>query len=571
MTRLAAIYSRVSSERQKEERTVASQTAALKEHAVSLGLGVPDEWVFEDEGYSGATLLRPGLERLRDLAAQGQVEIVLCYSPDRLARKYAYQALLFEEFTRVGTEVQFIKGPKAKTPEDELLLQFQGMIAEYERAQIAERTRRGKAHRARSGIVNVLSTAPYGYRYIAKTEMTLASYEIVAHEADVVRRMFCRYVEEQLSIGALTRWLTQERVPTATGKTRWDRSTIWGMLRNPAYCGRAGFCKTMRAEDRPMITRRVRLRGDGIPRRPARRERPREEWIEIPVPAVVSEEVFDLAARRLRDNKRFAARRTKVPSLLQGLLVCQSCGYGYYRTSTKTSARKLYYYRCLGSDDYRYEQGRVCRSLPIRQDYLDALVWTHVVRLLSDPRLIRQELDRRLDELRSAAPATAHKSRMNLELKRTTAAISRLVEAYQEALLDLEELRRRVPELRKRQSHLRTQLAASDAELRSHETYLKLAENMGSFLSRLRSSIDNSSVLERQRILRLVVKEVLVGPRRVVIQHSIPPSSSGSDPDSGTGYLLCGRSRESAAGKPLPALRIRSVDAAELPDDRVGG
>ena len=89
MTRLAAIYSRVSSERQKEERTVASQTAALKEHAVSLGLGVPDEWVFEDEGYSGATLLRPGLERLRDLAAQGQVEIVLCYSPDRGSSTYS--------------------------------------------------------------------------------------------------------------------------------------------------------------------------------------------------------------------------------------------------------------------------------------------------------------------------------------------------------------------------------------------------------------------------------------------------------------------------------------------------
>ncbi len=94
----------MSSERQKEDQTIASQTAALKEHAAASGLEVPAEWIFEDEGYSGATLVRPGLERLRDLAAQVEVEVVMCYSPDRLARKYAYQALLMEEFARVGTE-----------------------------------------------------------------------------------------------------------------------------------------------------------------------------------------------------------------------------------------------------------------------------------------------------------------------------------------------------------------------------------------------------------------------------------------------------------------------------------
>ena len=142
---------RVSSARQREEQTIGSQTSALREAAERWGLEVPAEWVFEDEGYSGATLVRPALERLRDLAAQVPVDVVLCYSPDRLARKYAYQALLIDEFVRAGTEVRFVKGPRAETPEDELLIQFQGMIAEYERAQIAERTRRGKAHRARAG------------------------------------------------------------------------------------------------------------------------------------------------------------------------------------------------------------------------------------------------------------------------------------------------------------------------------------------------------------------------------------------------------------------------------------
>lgn len=182
----AAIYARVSSDRQKEEKTIASQTAALVEHAQQTGYTIVTEWLFEDEGYSGAVLVRPGLEQLRDLAATGQIDTVLVYSPDRLSRKYAYQVLLVEEFARHGVEVIFIRSPKAQTPEEHLLLQFQGMIAEYERAQIAERTRRGKRHRAKGGSVNVLSGAPYGYRYVKKTESTDAYYEILRHEAEVV-------------------------------------------------------------------------------------------------------------------------------------------------------------------------------------------------------------------------------------------------------------------------------------------------------------------------------------------------------------------------------------------------
>ena len=163
------MYARVSSARQKKDETIASQTAALRVHAQRLGLEVPDEWVFEDEGHSGATLVRPALERLRDLVAGVGIDVVVCYSPDRLARKFAYQALLIEEFTRAGTRVEFVKGPRGDSPEDQLLVQFQGMFAEYEKAQIMERYRRGKAHRARTGSINVLSGAPFGYRYVGKS------------------------------------------------------------------------------------------------------------------------------------------------------------------------------------------------------------------------------------------------------------------------------------------------------------------------------------------------------------------------------------------------------------------
>jgi len=169
MNKPAAIYARVSSDRQKENQTIASQTAALKEYAESHGYLVPAEWVFEDDGYSGASLIRPGLEAMRDLAAQGQIEAALVYAPDRLSRKYAYQVLLGEEFARGGVSLVFLKSPSGETAEGQLLVQFQGMIAEYERAQIMERTRRGKRHRAQQGLVNVLSGAPYGYQRDRKT------------------------------------------------------------------------------------------------------------------------------------------------------------------------------------------------------------------------------------------------------------------------------------------------------------------------------------------------------------------------------------------------------------------
>jgi site-specific DNA recombinase len=167
----AAIYARVSSARQKEQATIGSQTAALHAHAEQLGLDVPAQWVFCDDGHSGATLVRPALEKLRDLVAQVPVEVVLVYSPDRLARKYAYQALLIEEFAKAGTSVVFVNGPSTDSPEDALLVQFQGMIAEYERAQIIERTRRGKTHRARQGTVNVLSGRRSATGTFARTSM----------------------------------------------------------------------------------------------------------------------------------------------------------------------------------------------------------------------------------------------------------------------------------------------------------------------------------------------------------------------------------------------------------------
>jgi len=518
----AAIYARVSSARQKKDETIGSQTAALRDHARQLGAELPEEWVFEDEGHSGATLVRPALERLRDVVAGVGVDVVLCYSPDRLARKFAYQALLIEEFARAGTRVEFIRGPRGDSPEDQLMVQFQGMFAEYEKAQLMERYRRGKAYRARSGSVNVLGGAPFGYRYLSKSTSSGAGYEIAEHEAALVAEMFRRYADDGVSIADLARWLTSENVPTRTGKSRWDRSVIWGMLRNPAYAGTAVFGKTMVVQESPGLNRRARLEGRTTPRASRTVDRPRGEWIEIPVPAIVTAETFERAARRLEDNKRFASRNSKIPSLLQGLAACSACGYGYYRTSTRTTSKKIYYYRCLGSDDYRYQGGRVCGNKPVRADYLDTVVWDHITHLLADPALIRAEISKRLQQARTADPATRQRKRLELALAKATTAITRMIEAFQEQLITIDELRSRMPDLRARETNLRGQLDALDAQLADQEAYLKLADDLEGFLTRLRASTSGASVPERQRILRLLVKDVLVGPEKITIRHRIP-------------------------------------------------
>ena|SRR5215831_6654550 len=530
MTKAAAIYARVSSDRQKETHTIASQVAALTQYAAEHDYLVPPEWLFQDEGCSGATLVRPGLEALRDLAAAGHIEAALVYSPDRLSRKYAYQVLLTEELSRCGVEVVFLKAPSGASAEDQLLVQFQGMIAEYERAQIAERSRRGKRHRAHEGSVNVLSGAPYGYRYVKKTDDAAAYYQVVESEAAVVRLVFEKYTREGRSINAIARELNEQDTPTRTGTTRWERSTVWAMLRNPAYRGRACFGKT-EIRPRQRITKPLRQRNGVCSRNSANHEKPRQEWIEIPVPALVSEETFALAQEQLLQNKHHSPRRTIEPSLLQGLLVCERCGYSLYRSSTRTTARKLYYYRCIGSDAYRHLKGPVCDHPPVRQDVLDGLVWTELLRLLEDPGLIEAELSRRLEAARNADPVKQREDQLRKERLRLAKSIDRLLAAYQEDLMSLEELRRRMPDLRKQHQTIDTELASLESAATDQTQYVRLIETLAGFRQRIQARGESLSIGDRQKILRLLVKEVLVGKQTITIRHSIRIAGRATETD----------------------------------------
>ena len=566
----AALYARVSSDQQKEEKTIASQVAALVEFARAEGFAVPDEWIFQDEGYSGSNLVRPGLERVRDLAAAGEIEAVLVLSPDRLSRKYAYQVLLMEELARHGVEIIFKNSPHSGSPEDQLLVQFQGMIAEYERAQILERSRRGKLHRARQGEVSVLSGAPYGYRYIRKTDEHAGFYEIIEAEADVVRQAYAWYTREGLSIGEVTRRLNERGVPTQKRHAQWERSTVWAMLRNPAYQGTACFGKTKPAARTRTNNRTLHQRGSLPSRNSASHEVPREQWIEIAVPALLEEQTFALAQERLAINKKLSARRTIEPAILQGLVHCRHCGYALYRTSTRSSARKIYYYRCLGSDAWRYAGKARCTERPIRQDLLESLVWSELMRLLEDPTLIKAELNRRLECARNASPIKRREETLHRELVQTNKRMERLLTAYQEELLSLDELRRRIPELRSREQRLHTELATLQTQVADQATYLRLAQTLSAFLESLRTNAQTLDVRERQRIARLLVKEVVVGHDSITIRHSIPTQlrSSGGDlglskvpgaaeivaPD--TNYLLCPWRGQSVARQLVPALRF---------------
>jgi site-specific DNA recombinase len=525
MNPLTAIYARVSSDRQKEQKTIESQTSELKEFARAHSCVVPEGWVFEDEGYSGATLARPGLERLRDLVSEGQVAAVLVHSPDRLSRRYAYQVLLLEEFARQGVEVRFLKGNAGQTPEEQLLVQFQGMIAEYERAQIAERSRRGKRHRARAGSVNVLSGAPYGYRYLKKTDGSDSCYVIDENEAPIVRQVYQWYTQEWLSLGAIARRLTGQGVPTRKGKPRWERSVVWAMLRNPAYAGRAAYGKT-EAVPRTRITRALRKKGGFSNRCSANRERPRDQWIGIAVPALVSEPTFAQAQERLAGNQRLSRKNTREPTLLQGLLVCGQCGYGLYRTSTRTSKAQAKYYRCLGSDRWRHLMETPCDCRPIRVEDLDEAVWSQVEKMLEEPALIRAELERRREESLHASPDGQRRQRLQQDLQRLSQQIDKLLDAYQEGLLGLAELRQRIPVLRKKQAAAQKEIESAQWQALADEQIRQLNQSLETFLGRLKNRARNLSIADKQKIIRLLVKEIIVAKESITVRHCLPLTSS---------------------------------------------
>src|ERR1700681_4372762 len=307
-----ALYARVSSESQARDNTIASQVAALRERIAVENFQLEPDHSYVDEGYSGSILSRPALERLRDAVGGGHIERIYVHAPDRLARRYAHQVLLIDEFRRAGAEVVFLNRPIGGTAEDDLLLQVQGVIAEYERAKILERSRRGRRHAARSGSVSALTGAPFGYRYVSRSEGGgVARFEVVEDEARIVRLIFAWIGLDRMSLREVCRRLQQIGCQTRRGSTFWYASTIRSMLDNPAYVGRATFGRDriIPAGPRPRLVRR---NSPPVPSATQRVAGPREEWIEIPVPALVDPTMFEAVRDQLEENR--SRKRDRKPS-----------------------------------------------------------------------------------------------------------------------------------------------------------------------------------------------------------------------------------------------------------------
>jgi site-specific DNA recombinase len=528
-----ALYARVSSVQQAEAHTVASQVAALRERVASDGLTVSEAMQFLDEGYSGATLVRPALERLRDVVAAGSVDRLYVHSPDRLARKYAYQVLLVDEFRRAGVAVIFLNRALGHSPEDDLLLQVQGMIAEYERAKIIERHRRGKRHAARVGAVNVLSGAPYGYRYVTKYEGGgQAHYEIMPDEARVVRQVFDWVGRDRQTIGEVCRQLTQAGEVTRTGKTVWDRSVVWGILKNPAYTGAAAFGKTRHGPLRPRL--QAQRNRPVQPRRAVSiSDVPPEEWITIPVPALVEPEVFAAVQEQLQENKRHARQsRRGALYLLQGLLQCQHCGYAFYGKRLSPSARKgkpraYAYYRCLGTDAYRFGGERICQNTQVRTDLLDVAVWQEVCTLLAHPDRLAEEYRRRLQ------PETRTKrtplSTLEGQISKLRQGVARLIDSYAEGLIDKGEFEPRVTRLRQRLARVEEQHHALADEAALQGELQLLIGRLEDFAAKLHDGLEAADWASQRDLIRALVKRVEVARDDVNIVFRVDPYPGDTD------------------------------------------
>jgi site-specific DNA recombinase len=527
-----ALYARVSSDHQAQKQTIDSQLEALENRATSDGHLVLPSDRYVDDGFSGTTLIRPALERLRDRIAEGTVGILYVHSPDRLARKYAYQVLLLEEFLRQGTEVIFLNGPSGQTAEDQLLVQVQGMIAEYERAKILERNRRGKLHKARMGIVNPLSGAPYGFVYVRKTETEPARYQIVLHEAKVVRKIFNWYVQEQISICEIAKRLTKEGIVTRTGRSRWDRSTIWSMLKNPAYKGQAKYGKT-EVRERPKRLRPIR-NGNPRPRSPKSvyRNKHKQDWITIAVPPIVSSEVFDLASEQLTRNQHFAQRNGRDNRyLLQGLTVCAKCGYAYCgRTSYRVVAEGKYeaswaYYRCCGTDKFRSEGGRVCDNTQVRVDQLDGYVWESIKELLQDPQRVMDEWSTRASSDTQLAHLRLERDESERFLRAQEKILARLRDAYEAGVLDLQDLVQRSERVRTRIEKAKENLIGAEKALSETIELSEVIGRLSDFSEKVRVGLANLSWLQRRQIVRTLISRVEIAADGATIVYRVPAGS----------------------------------------------
>jgi site-specific DNA recombinase len=518
--RRAAIYARVSSQRQAEQATIDSQLAELRQRVREDEHDVEEEHILLDDGYSGSYLDRPGLDRLRDLARERAIDLIYVSTPDRLARRYAHQVILLEELERCGCEVTFLDHVPAEGPEGQLLVQIQGVIAEYERAKIAERTRRGKLHRARQGAM-VIGKAPFGYRHVHDTRGEAGRWEINEAEAPMIRDLFAWVAEEGISIRQAAKRLNASPWRTRGGRHEWPTSTVREILNNETYTGvayynRRRWVETDRTDATFRITRKTRAE-----------VRPREEWIAIPVPPIIDQQTFVRAHEQLKNNTAFSPRNLKREDeyLLRCLVSCGVCG----QAMVAHAHGRHTYYHCTGSVDHvRTARPRPCPAPRVFARDLDQLVWEEITALLSSPQLIRQCWERQHGRHEQHSPDVIETELARLEQRTTDARrqIQRLVDGYQAGFVDGAELSSRRASLEQSISRSSARTTTLEAQRPKWREIEHAWQSLDALCQHAAAGLDMLSFGGRQKLLRNVIERVWVTAWDVTIKLAIPLSTN---------------------------------------------
>jgi site-specific DNA recombinase len=503
-----ALYARVSTERQAQEGTIESQIVALREYAAANSLEVLEECI--DDGYSGTNLVRPGLDRLRDLATQGMIEAVVMLSPDRLARSLAHQVVILEELQKRQVKPIFTNYKLGDTPEDNLLLGIQGLFSEYERTKLLDRTRRGRIQAARNG--NVLGgTAPYGYRLIHKTKESPAHYEVNPVEADTVRLVFRLVAEDKLSLRGAAGYLNEKGILPRSGRP-WRSSTLADILRNETYIGNAYTFRHASVEPTRPRTRSPYRKVKNT----AKRLRPPAEWIPIPIEAIIERSTYDAVRVQMQLNTERSHRNNRCNQyLLRLLTVCGLCGSRIYGVANNRRT----YYRCSAPTSRRASPEN--HPVSIRQAKLDALVWDALVELMDDP----EQLEAHLGKRQAIPEIPSHSHEMQAHEKALAALETeegRLLDAYRENVIDLEQLKTQMQKLKARRAHLE---GLQEALARSSATPQRPAitrEMLGDLSARYRRAMANVDFSARRKIVEDLVTQVAIYPGRAVVSGIIP-------------------------------------------------
>ena len=515
-----AVYARVSTTRQAQAQTIEQQLDRLRAAVAERGWELEDQHAYRDDGFSGASLGRPGLDRLRDHAALADLDIVLVTAPDRLARNYVHQVLLIEELAGHGCRVEFLDRPMSDDPHDQLLLQIRGAVAEYERTLITERMRRGRHARLRAGTLLPWTRPPFGYRLDPDRPRDASAVRTEPGEAALVAQLFDWYLQPQATLYQLTARLAGLGVVTPTGKPRWTVASVRGILRNPAYAGRA---MTNRTRPAPARRRRSALQpaGPGITHAP----RPEQDWIAVPVPPVVSEEIFAQVQDKLDASQQGASRNTRHEYLLRALVSCGACRLA---CTGRQLAAGYRYYLCRGrTDTLRAAEGRRCTARYIPAGQLDELVWADLCALLTDPAQVAHALTRAQAGAWLPQELQARQAAIRQALGQLERQQQRLLDAYLAEVLGLPELQRKRQELDRRHATLLAQQRQLDAAARQKLELGAVADGIEAFCQAVRAGLATATFAQRRQLAELLIDRVIVTEDQVEIRYVLPTSPDG--------------------------------------------